>query len=212
MSENNDIPEEGVTPPEPSEPAELTPEELVEAAIKERLKPIKEKLDKAYSSRDEALKQLEEYQKAERKREQERLIAEGKEKEALQLQLEEVANEKAKLESQVISLTRDIELKGILSSYDFQSPRAIELAFKDLVSELEFKENTWRHKSGVSMKDAVTAYLEDDSNKFLLKQPESNGPGIGAIRSRPAASQPQSLFKLSQAEVLKMAQEGKLGR
>jgi len=198
---------------EPTEdPKELSVDELVEAAIKERLKPIKEKLDKAYNTRDEALKQLEEYQKAERKREQERLIAEGKEKEALQLQLEEVANAKSKLEQQVVSLTRDIELKSVLGTYDFQSSRAAELAFKDLVSELEFKDDIWQHKSGKSMQDAVAAYLEDESNKFLLKQPESKGAGIGAIKSKPVSTQPQSLFKLSQKEVLKMAQEGKLRR
>ena len=216
MDETSTVDEEvevSAPPPESEKKVDDdTIESIVEAAIKERLKPIKEKLDKAYEARDQALTQLEEFQKQERKREHERLVQEGKEKEALQMQLEDVTKERQKLESQVVSLTRDIEVKEALSKFELQSGRAVELAFKDIISDLVFKDNTWQHSSGKTVQQAVEDYFSDESNKFLLKQPESSGPGIGSIRSKPASSQPQSLFQLSQKDVLKMAQEGKLRR
>jgi len=184
---------------------------LVEERLGENLKPIKDKLDSAYTARDEALKKVAEFEQKEKEAELKKLQDEGKHIEAYELQL---AEEKAKikvLEERNVQLSRDIELKGILSSYTFRSANASEMAYREIVGQLSQNENgNWTHRSGVSVSDFVKSFSDNEENSFLFKQKTSSGAGGTGVTTNKSMDKPTSIFDLSQDEVLKRAREGKL--
>lgn len=186
-------------------------EKLVEERIGENLKPIKDKLDSAYTARDEALKKLAEYEQKEKEAELKRLQEEGKHKEAYEMQLAEEKAKREVLEKRNIELSRDIELKSILAEYTFRSNNASAMAYKEIVEQLIQNENgTWTHRSGVSIKDFVKSFSENDDNSFLFKQKTSSGSGSTGVNTNKSMEKPASIFDLTQEEVLKRAREGKL--
>ena len=186
---------------------------LVEERIGESLKPIKEKLDKAYSARDEALKKVAEFERKEKEAELKRLQEEGKYKEAYEIQLAEEKARREAIEKRNIELTRDLEVKNTLTSVEFRNERAADVAYKEIVSNLVQNENgAWVHRSGVSVKDFIKSFVDDENNAFLLKPKASSGSGISSVKTLPASGEKKSLFSMSQDEVLKMAREGKLRR
>jgi len=184
---------------------------LVSERLDENLKPIKEKLDAAFSARDEALKKIAEYEQKEKEAELKRLQEEGKHKEAYELQLAEEKAKREVLERRNIELSRDIELKSILADYSFRSTNASVMAYKEIVEQLIQNENgTWTHRSGVSIKDFVKSFSENDENSFLFKQKTSSGSGSSGVTTNKNTEKPTSIFDLTQEEVLKRAREGKL--
>jgi hypothetical protein len=187
---------------------------LVEERINESLKPIKEKLDKAYSARDEALRKIAEYEQKEKEAELKRLQEEGKHKEAYEMQLAEERAKREAIEKRNIELTRDLEVKNVLTSVEFRNDRAAEIAYKEVVTQLVQNENgAWVHRSGVSIRDFIKSFVDDDNNAFLLKPKASSGSGSTSVKpSVSSGSEKKSLFSMSQEEVLKMAREGKLRR
>lgn len=186
---------------------------LVDERIGESLKPIKEKLDKAYAARDEALKKVAEYEQKEKEAELKRLQEEGKHKEAYELQLAEERAKREAIEKRNIELTRDLEVKNVLTSVEFRNDRAAEIAYKEVVTQLVQNDNgIWVHRSGVSIKDFIKSFVEDDNNAFLLKPKASSGSGSTFVKPGSGGSEKKSLFNMSQDEVLKMAREGKLRR
>ncbi len=190
-------------------PTEPDIESKIKEAVDSRLKEIKDKLNGAYSARDEALKKVEEFEKKEKEREIERLKEEGKLKEAYELQLATAKAEKEALEQQTIALTRDIALKNILSQYEFKNPRANDMAFKELVVSLvKNDKGEWVNKENASIELHVKTFFEDEDNSFLLKPKVSSGPGLTTTST--SKSPETSLFKMSQEEVLKRAAEGTL--
>ena len=202
-----------ITPPTP--PADKSNEDDIEAKIAERvateLKAIKDKLNAAYGERDKALSKVAEFEQAKRDEELQRMKDEGKFKEAYELQLAEEKARREALEKKNIELTRDIEVRNALGSQPFRNDKALEMARQEIVSQLVRNEQgEWVHKSGVQIKDFVKSFSESEDNAFLFKQKVSTGSGSPASTSNPVPSQPASLFGMTQAEVIKLAREGKL--
>jgi hypothetical protein len=193
-----------------------------QALVDEQLKDVKTKLDEAYAKRDAAQKALAEKEEKDREAAIQRMKDEGKHKEAHEAEL---ADEKAKrvaLERRNVELTRDIEVRSALSNPTgdstpkvFRSENALEMAFKEIVGDL-VKDETgiWRHKSGVSIRDYVKVFSENEANSFLFKSNTSSGAGNTGGKSTGGTSSGavKSLFDLPQSEVLKMAAAGKFNR
>ena len=193
--------------------------ELVSQRVEAALKDIKGKLDKAYNARDEANRKAAEAEAKLREAEVKRLQDEGKHKEALELQLEEernrLAEERARreaVERRNIELSRDSEVRSALIGTPFRSERAARTAFREIVDELVVDEQgVWKHKSGTLLNDFVKAFLADEDNSYLLKPKASTGGGTSNMSGGTNTdTSGKSLFQRSQAEVLKMAAEGKL--
>jgi hypothetical protein len=187
-------------------------EALVKARVDEALKDIKDKLNKAYGARDEALKKIAEFEQRDREAELKRLQEEGRHKEAFELQLAEERARREALEKQNTELTRDLQVRNALSAQPFRNDNALEMAYREIVGQLVRNEQgVWVHKSGVSIKDYVKTFTDSAENEFLFKPKVSNGAGSGT--GKPAdtsGTSKKSLFEMTQEEVIKLAQEGKL--
>ena len=185
---------------------------LVAQRVEEALKPIKENLDKAYGARDEAQKKVKEFERLQQEAELKRLQDEGKHKEAYEMQLKERESEIETLKRRNVELTRDIEVRNALGAYPFRNDNATEMAYREVVGNLiQDEKGNWVHKSGISIRDYVKSFAEHEDNAFMLK-PKANS-GSGSPASAPGStSGNKSLFQMSQADVLKMAKEGKLQR
>ena len=187
----------------------LTKEEL-QALIEDNLKPIKSKLDDAYSKRDTALEELETLKKEKREAELAKLKEEGKHKEAYELQIEElkrVAQEEAdnrkRIEETNDKLARDMEIRQTLTLQPFKNKKALELAYLEIVKQVVKNENNqWVAKDGSSIESLVESFVKDEDNAFLLKASNSSGSGSTSITTQPTTTKPKSLFEMSQKEVL----------
>lgn len=178
---------------------------------KDDLAPIKENLNKAYKERDELKKEVADMKKALRDAEIERLKEEGKEKEAFEAQLSDRDAEIENLKSQIVTLTRDNQVRQTLTSYDFKNERAADLAYDSVVKALvQNEKGDWVTKSGKSIADYVKEYSEDEDNAFLFKQVESRGTDTKPAKPATPTTTGKKLSDLPQTEVLKMAAEGKL--
>lgn len=207
------------TPKTPTpEPVVKTDQELVAKLVQEgidaALKPIKEKLDTAHSKREAAEAKVAEFERVAREAELKRLTEEGKHKEAYDLQVAEERTKREAAEKKVITLTRDLEVRNVLGAQDFRNDNALEMAYKEIVGQLVQNEaGTWVHRSGVTVKEFVKTFAENEDNMFLFKQKSSSGGGSSAGKpTNPASSEKKSLFDMPQAEVLKLAEAGKLRR
>ncbi|MDB4575341.1 hypothetical protein N9112_00095 [bacterium] len=184
----------------------------VDAAVAEALRPIKDKLDGAYTARDDALAKVAELEEEGKQRQIEDLKRDGKEREAFELELAEARAGREALEKRNIELTRDMDVNNALSVFDFRNARAKDIAFRDIVDNLvKGEDGQWVHRTGVDIKTAVSNFAKDDANEFLLKPTESNG---APIDTDPTPTNPgggeKSLYAMTQDEVLKLAAEGKL--
>ena len=190
-------------------------DELVQAKVGEALSDIKGKLDKAYGSRDEALKKVAEFEQKEREAEIQRLKASGKEKEAYELQLAEEKAKREALEKQNVELTRNIQVQNALNdvSKTFKSSKAKQLAAAEITGELvKNEQGLWMHKSGVTIEAYTELFCENADNAFLFKTVASSGGGTTTTTSTKTDTTKKSLFSMTQEEVLKMAAEGKLNK
>lgn len=190
-------------------------QKLVEEKVKEAIANMKQNLEKAYNSRDEAMKKLAEIENFRKQEEVKRLQEEGKHKEALEMQLAEERAQKAAFQSKVVELTRDMELRSALGTYGFKNDNAFNMAYREIVEQLtQDDKGIWKHKSGVSLKDYVKQFAESEENSFLLKPKISSGSGTSSVKSSQSSSglQGKSIFDMPQDEVLKLAREGKLGK
>ena len=193
----------------------LSAEEKLAADIKkgveEALKPIKANLDKVYEERDIAITGLQKFQDAEKAQKLKDLEAAGKHKEVFDLQMKEKDDENATLKATNLKLTRDASLKAELGLLDFRNVSASSMAYREIVADLvQNEEKAWVHKSGVSIADFVATYAKNEDHAFLFKANISSGGGGKKIVKGKGGDGDNSLFSKSQAEVLKMAKEGKL--
>lgn len=191
---------------------------LIDQKVRESIADIKTKLDGAYSARDDALKKIEEADRKKRTEELAALEAAGKHKEAFDIKIAEANTKYAtlemrnkELEKQVLELTRDASLKDHLrDTRKFRSTKASDMAFQEIRGQLVRNDKgEWVHRSGVSVEDFVGAFIKDEANDFLF-EPEIN-TGLGG--NKPGAggdAANKSLFERSQAEVMRMAAEGRL--
>jgi hypothetical protein len=197
---------------------EPTLEERLEALVEARLKPIKDKLDGAYSQRDSEKARADALEKEKREAELKRLEDEGKHKEAAELkvaeaqrQADEERRRREAAEEENTKLTRDLDVKNALSGHNFRNDKAAGTAHREIVDELvKNSQGVWVHKSGASIKDCVEAFVKDDANSYLFKARASSGSGSDTAVPSKDTSKGGSLFAMSQAEVLEMAAKGKL--
>jgi hypothetical protein len=188
-------------------------DKMIANAIDENLKPIKEKLDSAYAGRDEALAKVAEYEQKEREREIELLKEQGKHQEAHERELAEERAKREAAERRNVELTRDTELRAALGTYDFRNKNAQDMAFKELVSGLvRAEDGSWVDRSGNSIETAVKSFTEDEGNTFLFKIKANSGSGTDQPSKPSSPNAGKSLFDIPQAEVIKMAGEGKLSK
>jgi hypothetical protein len=184
---------------------------LVQEKVDEQLKDIKSKLDKAYGSRDEALKKVAEFEAAKKEAELQRLKEEGKHKEVYEMQLAEEKAKREAAEKRNVELTRDIDVRNALGAQPFRNDNAREMAYREIVGQLvQNEQGVWVHKTGASIADYVAAFADNDTNSFLFKPKASSGSGSSGVNTSNTSSDNKSLFAMSQDEVLKMAREGKL--
>ena len=182
----------------------------IDAAVRDQLAEIKKKLDAAYAQRDEAKAAADANAAKLRELERKSLEAEGKIVESYKLQVEDLTKKLEQLSSENTSLTRDAQLNAALKTLQFKSPRAQDLAYRELAENIvRSPEGKWTTRDGKSIEDAVKAFAEDATNSFLFVQKNSSGSGSGSTEGS-SKTQPKKLSEMSQAEVLKLAQEGKL--
>lgn len=190
----------------------------VDAKIQEALKPIKEKLDKAYEARDAEKKRADDLAAKERERELADLRKNGEHEEVHKRELAEerrlAAEEKSKREAAerlVVELTRDNQLRTALSAYPFRNGNAMEMANRELVQQLVRNDaGVWVTRAGVSIADAVKSFHANEDNAFLFKPKQNSGGGSGNQGKPSNEDGNKPLSKMTQDEVMKLAAEGKL--
>lgn len=186
---------------------------LVANAVAVAVGDIKTKLDGAYSARDAALVRVAENDQKEKDAAIQRLKDDGKHKEAADLLVAEANAKREVAEKKAVSLTRDVSVRTALSSLEFRNEQASNMAYNVIIGDLiQNDTGDWVHKSGSTIKDHITTYANDENNSFLFKAKANSGAGTTQTSTTSTETKPQSLFKLSQAEVLKMAAEGKLNQ
>jgi hypothetical protein len=196
---------------------------LIQKGVEEALKPIKEKLDKAYESKATLEGELNTLKKKNQERELERLENEGKAKEALELRLKEEREEREKeraqekLEKENLlkkndELTRDAVLRGFLSGYSFKNEKSAKLAHQDIVQQLVQVDGEWKHESGATMEAFVKSFAGAEENEFMFKAELSNGANLPPIKKTSGDGAPNSLFKMTQKQVLDGIRKGTLKR
>lgn len=190
---------------------------LVAEGVEKSLKDIKTKLDASYAARDAALKKSEALEQKEREAQLKLLDETGKHKEAFEIRLAEahakqetLAAEMKALRETNLELTRNVQIRDLLRAHEFRNGTAAEMGFNNVASQLVCNDKgEWVHRSGVSIKDFVTAFAASEENSFLFKAKESSGSDTGVL-NKDTKIKPKSLFDRPQSEVLKMAAEGKL--
>jgi len=187
-------------------------ERLVSEKVAAELKEIKTKLDGAYNVRDEALKRVKEFEAKEREFEIQRLKDQGKDREAFEAQLADANARIESLSKKNVELTRDVQLNGVLATLPFRNDMARQTAFRMIAENLvQNDKGEWVHKDGPAIADYVKAFSSNDETSFLFKQPVSSGTGSDGGGKPPAVSgEKKSLFDLSQSEVLKQVEEGRI--
>lgn len=185
---------------------------LVKEKLDTELAPIKKNLDAAFAQRDEALRKVKEFEQKEKEENLKRLTEEGKHKEVYDLKLAEEKAEKEVLAKKVTELTRDVTVRDVLKSYSFRNDNAADVGYREVISQLtQNDKGDWVHRSGVSIKDFVTSFASDENNSYLFKTKSNSGNGSESQKeTNTNKTQKKSLFGMSQAEVLKLAEEGKL--
>lgn len=179
--ENNEINEVNNDNNHSNESAVPSQEELdkiIQDRVNAELAEIKEKLDGAYSQRDEALKAKAALEEEERKREIERLEEEGKHKEAYDMKVASLQAELEAARKTNVELTRDNVVRDALKGLDFKNDTAADFAYRDVVGQLiQNEDGQWVHRTGTSVKDFIESYRKDDDKDFLFKPKQSSGTG-----------------------------------
>lgn len=189
---------------------QLSDAEKAAKALEDAKAAFKAKMDAAYKARDEALDKVKEFEDKERAAEIQRLKDAGEHEKAHAAEMAEKDAIIRSLTETNTKLTRDIEVSNVLNAYEFRNERAKELAKRDIVSELvKNDDGVWVHKDGTSIKEFVKVFAGLDENSFMFKPKNSNGLGNDTTPT-PTPNRKKSLFEMSQADVIKLAAEGKL--
>jgi len=188
--------------------------DAVAAAVAEQLKDLKAKVDNAYSQRDTVVKEAEELKQKLSEQQTEKLKAEGKVAEALELELSQERAKSEVLAKRNIELTRDLEIKSVLNGYDFRSDKASKMAFSEITAQLvQTEQGSWQGKNGDKVEKIIGDFMSSEDNEFLLKPKANSGGGhLPTSPTSPPPSSGKSLFQMTQKEVLEMAATGKLNR
>lgn len=218
MSDSNNKPEDGNNNGDTNSNNSVSPEiqALIDKALADQLAETKKNLDKAYAARDEAKAEADKVKAALREAEIEKLNKEGKAAEALQLQLEEERKQKEALKAENTALSRDNQVRQAIQDQglSFMNGSALEMAFRQVVQSLTRNEKgEWVTMSGASIGDAVKNFAADETNSFLFKAKTNSGAGTNTNNNPNGStgSKTKSIFDMSQAEVIALAQAGKIG-
>jgi hypothetical protein len=159
-------------------------DKIVAAKVSEELAQIKEKLNNAYSQRDEAVRKAVTFEEEKKAQEIKQLEDDGKHKEAADIKLTELTARLAERDKQITELTRDNVVKSALKSLDFRNDTAGEFAYRDVVSQLIQDENgQWVHRTGASVKDFIESFRKDEDKEFLFKPKQSSGTGQNSAQT-----------------------------
>jgi len=151
---------------------------IVESRVAEELASIKEKLNSAYSARDEAVRKAVAYEEEKKALQISRLEEEGKHKEAADIKLAELTARLSERDKQITELTRDSVVREALRGLDFRNDTAADFAYRDVVSQLTQNENgQWVHRTGASIKDFIDTFRKDEDKEFLFRPKQSSGVG-----------------------------------
>jgi hypothetical protein len=188
-------------------------EELINQVVEERLAKIKASLDKAYKERDEAVRKAVALEDAEKQARIRALEHEGKHKEVAEMKLAELQEKLRIAESKVTELSRDSTVKDALAGLEFRNERSHQMAYRDVIDQLIQDPETgqWIHKSGISIKEFVSAFAKDEDNSFLFKLKTNSGSGTGNPSGNPRLDPNKKISQMTQQEVLALAAAGKLG-
>jgi hypothetical protein len=149
---------------------------LMESMVAEQLAQMKENMNKMSKQRDEAMKKAVELEESAKAAKLEKLEAEGKTSEALQMKLDEALARVEALTSVNTGLTRDHQVDKLLSEQQFRNATAREMAKSQIVNELkQDAEGAWVHATGASLGEFVQAFAKDEENAFLFKPKQSTG-------------------------------------
>ena len=187
-------------------------EALINKIVEERIAKAKAAIDKAYKERDEAVKKavaLEEERKAAKIA---ALESEGKHQEVAKMKIAEL-EEKLRLATEKnVQLTRDATVREALTGLDFRNEKSQQMAYRDIVDQLVQDEDTgaWVHRSGVSIKEFVSAFSKDENNSFLFRPKTNSGSGVGGINST-GQKLNKKISEMTTEEILQAAASGKLG-
>jgi hypothetical protein len=186
--------------------------EQIKLGVAEGLASIKTKLNSAFTERDEAKAQLAAQKKLEEDQRIERLRSDGKEVEALQAELAAAKAETDSLKSSNTKLSRDNTVSAEFLGIEFRSPKARKVAIDEIKDSLtQNDKGEWVTAAGHSISSAVSSFLSDEGNAFLLKPKNNSGKGSkDQKKTPPSKDKSDSLFAKSQEEVMEMVRQGKL--
>jgi hypothetical protein len=181
--------------------------------LEETLKAeMKNKLDGAYSARDEALRKAAEAEQKTKELEIQQLKEAGKVKEALEAELAQERARRVTLEQKNVELSRDSLVRDSLSGLDFRNAKAASLAFKEIVGNLtQDATGNWVAKNGKSVAEFVAEFAKDPEQEFLFKPSSNNGNAdTGGNTNNSALKKGAKLSEMTQEKVLEMALAGTL--
>jgi hypothetical protein len=133
-------------------------------------------MNKMSKQRDDAMRKAVELEESAKAAKLEKLEAEGKTSEALQMKLDEALARVDSLSGINTTLTRDHQVDRILGEQQFRNVTAKEMAKVQIVNELkQDAEGAWVHATGASLGEFVQAFAKDEENAFLFKPKQSTG-------------------------------------
>ena len=151
---------------------------IIQARVEEELSGIKEKLNSAYSQRDEAVAKAVSFEEEKKALTISRLEEEGKHKEVADMKISEMTAKLEARDRQITELTRDSAVRDALKGLDFRNDTAADFAYRDVVDQLIQNENgQWVHRTGSSIKDFIDSFRKDDDKEFLFRPKQSSGTG-----------------------------------
>ena len=187
--------------------------QLLEALVQDQLKGFKEKVDRAYKERDEALQEAARAKANQKETERKKLTEEGKHLEVAQLRITELEEDLRVRSERLTAVERDRALDAALQDLPFRNDFARDTAFQTIIKDLVYDEDdgAWVHKTGASLKDYAKAFSKDPTKDFFFQAKTNSGTGTGNDKTTSGnKGRPPSLEGLSTAELLKLAKDGKL--
>ena len=149
---------------------------MMESMVAEQLASMKENMNKMSKQRDEAMRKAVELEEGVKAAKLEKLEAEGKTSEALQMKLDEAIARVDALSKVNTTLTRDHSVDKILGDLQFRNGTAKDMAKSQIVNELkQDSEGAWIHATGAGLGEFVQAFAKDEENAFLFKPKQSSG-------------------------------------
>lgn len=178
---------------------------IVQQMVNEELKAIKEKLNSAYSARDEAVKAKALLEEEKRAQEIKRMEEEGKHAEVAELRIAEMQAKLEHMQKQNTQLTRDHAVTAAISGVEFRSDVAREMAYDRIVNQMVQDEaGAWKHKSGVTITDFVDLFAKDEANSFLFKAKMNSGTGAAPmVGDAPNTTSSKKITEMNTEELLK---------